>query len=57
MIFSIFFEIGLLVLGFLYVADMILDSIIDLIKAGNELEEHEKNDDQKISEIVQHMYS
>ena len=57
MIFSIFFEIGLLVLGFLYVADMILDSIIELIKAGNELEEHEKNNDQQISEIVQHMYS
>ena len=31
MIFSIFFEIGLLVLGFLYVADMILDSVIELI--------------------------
>ena len=57
MIFSIFFEIGLLVLGFLYVADMILDSIIELIKAGNDLEEHEKNNDQQISEIVQHMYS
>ena len=57
MIFSLTFEIGLLVLGFLYVADMYFDSIIDLIRIGHELEETEKNNDNEISEIVKHMYS
>ena len=51
------FEIGLLVLGLLYIGNLWFDSIIDLIRIGNELEESEKNKDNEVSEIIQHMYS
>lgn len=65
MIFDPFFEIGLLVLGLLYVGDLIFDSIIDLIRVGQdgiagsligEVEAHKENENE-ISEIVKQMYS
>ena len=59
MIFSLTFEIGLLILGLLYIGDLYFDSVIDLIRIGHEIEEQEKNssNDAEVSEIVKHMYS
>ena len=51
------FEIGLLVLGLLYIGDMYFDSVIDLIRVGHDIQETEKNNEHEVSEIVQHMYS
>lgn len=51
MLFSYFGEIGLFVVGFLYVMDLWFDSYIDLIQATKE----EKSSE--IPESVKHMYS
>ena len=59
MIFDVFFEIGLLVLGGLYIADMFLDSFINLIQVSREIEEDDKNKakDEELHELTQHLYS
>ena len=53
MIFDTFFEIGLLVLGGLYIADMFLDSIINLIQVCRDIDEDDKNKekDEKLKEL------
>ena len=59
MIFSFTFEIGLLILGFLYIGHLYLDSIIDLIQVSNEIErnEEEKAKDEELKKISKSMFS
>ena len=59
MIFSLTFEIGLLVIGFLYVCNMWFDSILHLIEIGNEIDEKEKEkqEDEARIELTKHLYS
>ena len=52
MLFSLFGEIGLVVIGLLYVGNCWFDSFINL------MEQVKNNDDEvKLSESVKHMYS
>ena len=53
------FEIGLLVLGLLYVGDMYLNSIIDLIQVSKDIDEEEKDKehDRQLEKLSKHMYS
>ena len=59
MLFSGPFEIGLLILGLLYVGDMYLDSFIRLFEITNDMEkdEQEKQEDEKLIKLTKHMYS
>lgn len=59
MIFSVFFEIGLLVLGFLYVANMWFDSIIHAAEVSNEMDEKNKEaeNDKTREQLCRHLYS
>ena len=59
MIFDVFFEIGLLVLGLLYVGDMYFDSILHLVEIGNDMEDKEKEEkeDKEREELCKHLYS
>ena len=59
MLFSFTFEIGLLILGFLYIGDLYLDSIIDLIQTTNEINEseQEKQENDKLKNLTKHIYS
>lgn len=59
MLFSFTFEIGLLILGFLWVGDMYLDSVINLIQITNEIdkEEKDKQDDEDLKKLTKHIYS
>ena len=59
MLFSFTFEIGVLILGFLYVGDMYLDSIINLIQITNEIDKDEKDkqEDDDLKKLTKHMYS
>lgn len=59
MIFDVFFEVGLLIIGLLYVGDMIFDSVIDLIRIGREIEDEdkEKKEDEERKTLTQHLYS
>ena len=58
MVFDAFFEIGLLVLGLLYVGDMYFNSIIDLISVTKDIEcdEEEKQHDRQLEKLSKHMY-
>lgn len=59
MIFSIWFEIGLLVLGVLYIGDMYLDSFINLIQICRDIDEDNKNKakDEELKELTKHLYA
>ena len=59
MLFSGPFEIGLIILGLLYVGDMYLDSFIRLFEITNDMEkdEQEKQEDDKLIKLTKHMYS
>ncbi len=59
MIVDTFFEIGLLILGLLYVGDMYLDSVIRMIEIANEMDEKakEESNDKELEELSKHMYS
>lgn len=59
MLFSFTFEIGALILGLLYVADLYLDSIIILIQVSNDIEkdEEEKAKNDELKKITKSMYS
>lgn len=59
MLFSFTFEIGALILGLLYVADLYLDSIIILIQVSKEIEkdEEEKAKNDELKKITKSMYS
>jgi len=59
MLFDVFFEIGLLVLGVLYIGDMYLDSIIHLIEVCQDIEEDNKNKekDEKLKQLTKHLYA
>jgi len=59
MIFDVFFEVGLLILGGLYIADMFLDSIINLIQVSRDIDEDDKNKvkDEELKELTKHLYS
>ena len=59
MLFSYGFEIGALILGLLYIGDMYLDSIINLIQITNEIDKDEKDkqDDEDLKKMTKHIYS
>ena len=59
MLFSFTFEIGLLVLGLLYVGDMYFESFISLIQTTNEMtkEDKDKQDEKQLIEMTKHLYS
>ena len=59
MIFSFTFEIGLLVLGLLYIGDLYLDSIINLIEISKDIDEKErvKKEDDDLKLLTKHIYS
>ena len=59
MLFSLTFEIGLLVIGFLYVGHLYFSDVIDLINVGREVEkeEKEKKHDEELSTLSKHLYS
>ena len=59
MIFSLTFEIGMLVLGLLYVGNMYLDSFIHFIEVSKSIEddEKEKEEDKQREELTRHLYS
>ena len=59
MLFDKWFEICLTILGFLYVADMYFDSVIELIRIGNEIkDECEKQEkEEHLHELTKHLYS
>ena len=59
MIFSNIFELGLFILGLLYVGNMYLDSCIDIVRLNHEIDEEEedKKHDEEVKKLVQHLYS
>ena len=59
MMFSNLFEVGLLILGLLYVGDLYLDSIIDIVRLTHEIneEDEDKKHDEELKKIAQHLYS
>ena len=59
MIFSTFFEIGLLVLGFFYVANQVFGNVIALIEVGKDIEDKQKEEqeDKEREELTRHLYS
>ena len=59
MIFSTFFEVSLVVLGFLYIANEIFSNVITLIEIGKDIEEKEKEkeEDKAREELTKHLYS
>ena len=59
MLFSFTFEIGLLVLGLLYIGDLYLDSFINLMQVSKDIENEEKDkrDDDELKNLTKHIYS
>ena len=59
MIFSFTFEIGLLILGLLYIIHLYFQDVIDLIETTNEIErkEEEKAKDDELIKISKTLYS
>ena len=59
MLFSKLFELGLFILGLLYVGDLYFDSAIELLRVTHDLEEDEKekDHDEELKEISKHMFS
>ena len=59
MLFSLGFEIGALVLGLLYVADLWFESIIHLYEVNQDVEEKEKEEkeDKEREALCKHLYS
>ena len=59
MIFSLFFEVGLLVLGFLYICNKVFENIITLIDVSKDIDEKEKEkaEDESRAELTKHLYS
>ena len=59
MLFSFTFEIGALILGFLYVGNMYLNSFIDLFELTKDIdkEEQEKQEDEDLKKLTKHLYS
>ena len=59
MLFSKLFELGLFIIGLLYVGDMYFDSCIELIRITHDIDEEEKDKqhDDELKQIAKHMYS
>ena len=59
MLFSLTFEIGLLILGFLYIGDMYLDSFINMFEITNQIDkdEQDRREDEKLKKLTKHLYS
>ena len=59
MLFDVFFEIGLLILGFLYVGNMYCDSLINLYQISKDIDEDEKEKekDKELKELSKHLYA
>ena len=54
MLFSLFGEIGLVVIGLLYVCDCWFDSFINMME---QMKEDKNNDETKLPESIKHLYS
>ena len=59
MIFSFTFEIGLLILGLLYIIHLYFQDVIDLIETTNEIEKEENEiaKDEELKKISKSMFS
>ena len=59
MIFSTLFEIGLFILGLLYVGNMWFDSFIHMVEVNNDFDdkEKEKQEDKEREQLCKHLYS
>lgn len=59
MLFSFTFEVGLLILGLLYIGDLYFESFINLIQVSNDIEkdEKDKHEDDELKEMTKHLYS
>ena len=59
MIFSLFFEISLAVIGFIWVCNKVFENIISLIEVSKDIEESEKEkaEDEKREELCKHLYA
>ena len=59
MLFSFTFEIGLLILGLLYIGDMYFESFISLIQTTKDMEKDDKDkqDEKQLIELTKHLYS
>ena len=59
MLFDKFFEIGLIVIGLLWVSDQILDSFIHLydIQLSIEMKEKDEKEEKEIPESAKNMYA
>ena len=59
MIFSLAFEIGLLVIGFIWVCNKVFENIISLIDVSKDIEENEKAkaEDKEREELTKHLYA
>lgn len=58
-LFSKMFEIGLLVLGFLYIGNMYLSTIVDIIQLGRDIDddEKEKQKEKELESFTHRLYS
>ena len=59
MIFSLFFEISLAVIGFIWVCNKVFENIISLIDVSKDIEENEKAkaEDKEREELTKHLYA
>ena len=59
MIFSNLFELGLFILGLLYVGNMYFDSCVHLMEVMNDIndDEKDKQHDEELKQLTQHIYS
>lgn len=55
MLFSLFGEIGLVIIGALYVLDLWFDSCVNLIEISNKNNDEDK--DKELPEAIKHMFS
>ena len=56
MLFTFTFEIGILVIGFLYVVHLYVNDIIDLLQVTNDIEESDK-EKKEFSDMAKRLYS
>ena len=59
MIFSLFFEISLAVIGLIWVCNKVFENIISLIDVSKDIEENEKAkaEDKEREELTKHLYA
>ena len=59
MLFSKLFELGLFIIGLLYVGDMYFDSVIHMLEVMNDIDEAEKDKqkDDELKQLSMHVYA